>query len=232
MSNPQQAPVRRGQAAASAQGAAAEGARRRLTEDEIVEAALALARRVGIRSLTMRGLAEELGVTPMAAYYHVPSKQALMDLVANSVLARAEMPGPEAGEWDDRLWEFISQNIRELAKYPGLGEYLETSRTPAGRGQVDQSLVVLEGAGFSTDEARMIYSAIYAYMFGRVALQSLLNQKGEKQRRSRRGSVNALPLADLASAEHIEFGYRALTAGIKAMLQPSRSSDGAKRGSA
>ena len=187
-----------------------------------MEAALALARRVGIRSLTMRGLAEELGVTPMAAYYYVSSKQALMDLVANAVLDRAHMPGPEAGSWEDRMWAFLSQNMRELAKYPGLGEYLETSRSmPAGKRHVEELLGLLREAGFDDASARQAFSAIYAYMYGRVLLQSMLHdsRSGTRRRSTSGKGSTGVRLGDLASEEDAEFGFRALTAGIRSMLR-------------
>ena len=60
-------------------------------------AALRLAGRVGFDALSMRGLAEELDVTPMAIYYHVGNKKALLALVTDSILGGIDIPEPTRG---------------------------------------------------------------------------------------------------------------------------------------
>src|SRR5690348_3935164 len=86
-----------------APGPQAPSPRPTLSEDDVVAAALRLTRRVGLAGMSMRALADELGVTTMAAYYHVPNKEALLDLVANAVLNGVQIPAD--GDWTDRLIE-------------------------------------------------------------------------------------------------------------------------------
>ncbi len=76
--------------------------RRPLNKERVLKAAIDLADREGIRALTMRRLAEELGVEAMSLYYHVSNKEALLDGVVdmivgeiNSELATIDVPRPE-----------------------------------------------------------------------------------------------------------------------------------------
>ena len=51
----------------------------------------------------MRALAQELGVPVMTIYNYVPNKDALYELVMNSVLRQVRVPPPEDGAWEERL---------------------------------------------------------------------------------------------------------------------------------
>jgi TetR/AcrR family transcriptional regulator, tetracycline repressor protein len=75
-----------------------------------------LARRVGIQRVTMRELAAELGVAVPSVYYHVPGKQAALDLLADSLLA--SIPLPPAGPWDVRLIEFYCVSREVVRRFP------------------------------------------------------------------------------------------------------------------
>ncbi|MDP7701284.1 TetR family transcriptional regulator [Mycobacterium sp. TY815] len=74
-----------------------------LDRTQVVSSLHALARRVGVQQVTMRELAAELGAAVPSVYYHVPGKQAALDLLAESVLAG--IPVPDTGPWDIRLAE-------------------------------------------------------------------------------------------------------------------------------
>src|SRR3954471_807531 len=95
-----------------------------LSEEQIIEAALGMIQRGGIESLSMRRLSKELGVSPMAPYYYVSDKTALLELVVSTVLAEVIVPGPEFGTWDVRLRAVIDQIDEQLRSHPGIGEVL------------------------------------------------------------------------------------------------------------
>jgi len=61
-----------------------------LTRERVFDAAIAIADRDGIDSLTMRRLAEELGVEAMSLYYHVANKEAILDGVADAIVEEIE----------------------------------------------------------------------------------------------------------------------------------------------
>jgi AcrR family transcriptional regulator len=78
---------------------------RPLSADAIVEAALKVADADGIEAVTMRRVAGRLGVAAMSLYRHVPNKDALLELMADSVLAELPHPDP-AGRWQDEMLHF------------------------------------------------------------------------------------------------------------------------------
>jgi AcrR family transcriptional regulator len=75
--------------------------RTRYRRDDIVVRALDLLDRGGLAEVTMRRLAAELGVQASALYHHVPNKQSLLALMADSLLERAVWP--EESDWDDQV---------------------------------------------------------------------------------------------------------------------------------
>jgi AcrR family transcriptional regulator len=64
----------------------------RLSRDRVLRAAVALADTAGIQSLSMRKLAQELGVVPMALYKHVANKEELLDGMVDIVFGEVEFP--------------------------------------------------------------------------------------------------------------------------------------------
>ena len=65
-----------------------------LSRDRVLRAAVALADKAGIESLSMRKLAQELGVVPMALYKHVANKDELLDGIVDVVVGEIRSPGP------------------------------------------------------------------------------------------------------------------------------------------
>ncbi|HTW06583.1 MAG TPA: TetR family transcriptional regulator, partial [Acidimicrobiales bacterium] len=82
----------------------------RIARAQVLAAALALADEVGLESLTMAGVAERLGVTPMALYRHVANKADLLDGVVE-VLLTESLPPPAGLSWPERL-SVLAGNIR------------------------------------------------------------------------------------------------------------------------
>ena len=79
-----------------------EAARRTpLNRDRVLRAAVALADEVGFESLSMRRLAEELGVVPMALYKHVANKEELLDGMVANLIGEIDPPVPDA-DWEGR----------------------------------------------------------------------------------------------------------------------------------
>lgn len=90
-------------------------ARPRLIDREaILDAALVVADREGLDGVTMRAIAERLGVTTMALYRHVPSKAELLDGVVERLLLELPTPGSEQ-PWDEQL-RLMAADLRTLAK--------------------------------------------------------------------------------------------------------------------
>src|SRR4051795_10739265 len=89
--------------AGTAEGANGPGVRRqRLSRDRVLRAATAIADAGGLGSLTIRSVAGELGAKPMSVYYHVASKEEILDGLVDLVFAEVELPDPD-GEWRTEL---------------------------------------------------------------------------------------------------------------------------------
>src|SRR3954468_17677062 len=71
--------------------------RERLNRDRVLQAAVALADRAGIDAVSMRALAQDLGVVPMALYKHVRDKDELLDGMVDVLIDEFESPDPATG---------------------------------------------------------------------------------------------------------------------------------------
>ncbi|WP_153029337.1 TetR/AcrR family transcriptional regulator [Amycolatopsis sp. YIM 10] len=85
-----------------------------LTREQIVEAAVAVLDADGMQALSMRKLAARLDVAPMSLYWHVPTKDALLELALDAVSGEIELP-PEDADWHDRL-RAIAGGLREAVR--------------------------------------------------------------------------------------------------------------------
>jgi AcrR family transcriptional regulator len=149
--------------------------------DEIVAAALRVGMTKGFAALTMRALAEELGVSAMAAYHHVPNKEALVELVIDAVLAKVEVPAPEFGDWAERLRELQGRSELALQAWPGLDLLvLERSMTLQGWRLMDGYFQILLDGGFTRRNTVLAFSVMHAFGMGRVVLERQLVEQGQR----------------------------------------------------
>ncbi len=163
---------------AAAPGAPA-GAARALGVDDIVAAALRVGTTRGFEALTMRALAEELGVSAMAAYHHVPNKDALVNLVVDAVLADVEIPPTDLGDWDVRLCTLRSRVSEALGAWPGV-DALIFGRPPTAHGWriMDGYLQILLDAGLTPKNALLGFNVLQDYGMARSIIQRRMRAAG------------------------------------------------------
>lgn len=82
-----------------------------ITREVIVETALRLLDRDGLDHLSMRRVADELDTGPASLYWHVGSKDGLLDLIFDRVIGEMEVPDPEQERWKEQLEE-IAKTMR------------------------------------------------------------------------------------------------------------------------
>lgn len=138
-----------------------------LTEAAIVDAALRLIRRSGVDSLSMRALSRELGVSPMAAYYYVRTKQDLLELVAARALSRITAPDPSEDPWPVRLRTVIDRVDAALRRNRGVGEVLLDRMHSTQQHVMRAIMQILVDAGFTDADVTKAYALIHTYLFGR-----------------------------------------------------------------
>src|SRR5919199_6327039 len=88
-----------------------------LTPRAVVEGALALADAEGLDAVTIRRLANELGVTPMALYWHFKTKDDLLAGLADRVLDALALP-EETGDWARDLRGLMEALVGALRPHP------------------------------------------------------------------------------------------------------------------
>jgi AcrR family transcriptional regulator len=145
--------------------------RPRLSRERVLQAALALAARDGIESLTMRKLADELGVGAMSLYYHVPNKEQLLDGMVDIVFSEIEPPSTDL-DWKTAMRNRALSTRAALRRHPWAIGLMEgrTSHGPANLRIHDAVLGCLRAAGFSLEMTVHAYSVQDAYIYG-FALQ-------------------------------------------------------------
>jgi AcrR family transcriptional regulator len=148
-------------------------ARRPLSRDRVVEAALRLADRHGVEALSMRRLGAALHVEAMSLYKHVPDKAALLDAVSERVLAEFEPP-PAGARWDARL-RHVAQQFRGMAtRHPHVLRLLAT-RAPtsdASLAPLEVALAALFDAGLDDAAALAHFWAFLAWMTGALLTET------------------------------------------------------------
>jgi AcrR family transcriptional regulator len=142
-----------------------------LTRQRVLEAAVALADRGGIASLSMRKLAQELGVEAMSLYHHVANKDAILDGIVDVVFAEIELPSGDVG-WKEAMRRRAVSARQALRRHPWATALMESRPTPgpANLRHHDAVLGVLRTAGFTVELAAHAYSLMDAYIYG-FALQ-------------------------------------------------------------
>lgn len=89
----------------------------------VVNAAIEIARRDGLHALSMRRLAEELGVSTMAAYRHVASKDTLVDDVLEAIVETISLETSES-DWQKQVEELAVRSFRVFLEVPGITDHL------------------------------------------------------------------------------------------------------------
>ena len=128
------------------------GPGRSVTVAQVVDAALSLADEEGLGAVTMRAVAERVGVSPMSVYTYVPGKAELLDLMVDALYARMARPPWGRTRWRSRLTAVAEANRDLLAAHPWLTEVAALSRPPLGPGvmaKYEHELAALDGSGLS-----------------------------------------------------------------------------------
>ena len=104
----------------------------------VVSTAMRLAEQGGIRSVTVRALAAELGLSTTAMYHHVKDKRELLDLIAQATLAAIDLP--QTGSWQQRLRTFARSARQSLLRVDGIADVLQAYPAEGAARQVDSML--------------------------------------------------------------------------------------------
>ncbi|HJV12762.1 MAG TPA: TetR/AcrR family transcriptional regulator C-terminal domain-containing protein [Propionibacteriaceae bacterium] len=214
-----------------------------LTPRTVVERAVAVAEAEGLEAVTIRRLANDLGVTPMALYWHYSSKDELLDGMAASVFEAID-PSLETKEsWQEQLRALLSSILDALRAHPSTAALLSTRTvsTEHGLRTTEVMLEVMRRGGFSPAEATQIARHALSTVVNLVAREPGVVAREESGRLTddrRRGRLfleslpperyprlveAARPLSEGVEPDvYFAFGLDLLLAGIEAIAARKR----------
>jgi TetR/AcrR family transcriptional regulator, tetracycline repressor protein len=137
----------------------AEAQRSRLSKATVVQRALALADAGGLDALTIRRLAQELGVTPMALYWHFRSKEELLAGLGDQIWTEISTDIDLDAPWHVQLRSIMESLVGTLRAHPSASELLitgEKNNSPAALAVTEVALEVLHRAGFDARYASAV----------------------------------------------------------------------------
>ena len=206
-----------------------------LSRERIIQEALALLDEHGPDALSMRRLADRLGVAPNALYTHVRGKADLIDGLIDNVYAGLELTPDPSGDWAQQL-ATLSQGIRaHLLAHPAVVPFAlqQPGLGPHGLRLGEAIYSVLRPAGFSDQAAVGTVYALLTYILGFVALEvpraGTDPRTGDEFVRRLQAFFAALPpsqfphtvhlaslLARISTDDQFRFGIRTFLAGLAA----------------
>ena len=204
-----------------------------LTRERILSTALSMVDEEGIEALSMRRLAKELGVDPMAIYHHLPNKRALLSALIEGVFSEMRMPKPEEnGDWRERVRAW-ARAFRDVARaHPKLVPYLASYPEAAAEATLESTeelYAAFEAAGMTPREIVGSVGVVVDYLNGFALAEAsgalgdpdeqremveLLDARPPGELPAMRRTLEALPSEDVVT--DFEFGLEVVLAGLEA----------------
>lgn len=138
-----------------------------LNRQRVLEAGVALADEVGIESLSMRRLAQELGVVPMALYKHVAGKEELLDGMVDVLIGEIDPVVPDA-DWKTAVRARVLSARRSLQRHPWARQAVESRsrKSLAVLGYLDSVIGMFLDGGFTVDQTHHLMHAFGSRVWG------------------------------------------------------------------
>jgi AcrR family transcriptional regulator len=207
-------------------------ARPSLTREAVATAALELADREGLDGLSMRRLAEALGVGTMTLYGYFRSKRELLAAVVDAAVSDRPLEEPE-GDWRARLLGLVMGARQSLVHHPALVEIRvrQPVLEPEALRFAEAALRILRDAGFDRREATLAFRLLFSYSLGFAAFSPA--EAVEEDRAAAGEALRALPpgeypeltstWAEAAQAmggeEAFEYGLERILDGLESRLR-------------
>jgi AcrR family transcriptional regulator len=195
----------------------------------VLEAGLRIADSDGLDALSMRRLADELGVGAMTLYSYVRTKEELLDGIAGLVLTELPLDDPGQESWQERLEIAMHQLHVALVQHPGVAQILVSRQAPipALDRFRETLLAILADAGFPSARAVGIVSALacYASGFAQFELHRTQVKPADEAARLRRLPRTDFPhLSETADAYAGHLSQDAFTFGLRSFIRGLQTS--------
>jgi AcrR family transcriptional regulator len=140
-----------------------------MTVDRIVAAAIDIADADGLDALSMRRVADALGIGTMSLYRYLPGKAELYALMLDAVMGE-DQPEPDGTGWRQRLATVARRSLDGYRRHPWLLE-VSLSRGLVGPNQaavLDRLLAILDGTGLASGQKMAVVGLVVGYVQGRA----------------------------------------------------------------
>ncbi len=198
-----------------------------LSRAVIVRAALSVIDRDGLDALTMRRLGRELGVDPMAVYYHVPDKSALFDGVVGAVYDEIELPAiSPTVPWPEQLAAAMRSFRAALRRHANAIPVVGTrpANTPRVIEITEAGVALLGAAGVPVQDALDVLSCLTVFTIGHALAEvgqpvgGDTTAQADRQAQAERLSASVLANYDYRPDAQFELGLQAMLEGLSARL--------------
>jgi AcrR family transcriptional regulator len=193
-------------------------ARRRkepISRDAIVAAAVQLLDHEGLAALSMRRLAEEIGTGAASLYWHVGSKDGLLDLVLDQIIGENQVPDPDPPRWQEQVKDVAREQRRTSLRHPYVVR-ISIGRVPMGPNALQFServLAILRAGGLPPRLAVQGYLLLIATVNGFTLDETGVGDGGDP-------GGSALP-ADQVTLQQVADMARDYIASLPAELFPT-----------
>lgn len=199
----------------------------------IVARALEIVDAEGITALSLRRLADDLGVTAMSLYWHVADKAELLELVGQAVMDEIQIP-VRNGDWKDQLRDIHRSMFVSFLRHANATEIVAGRARfgASGIAAFERILTILLDAGFTPEAAFDAYQSLYLFTLGFMAISIRTAEFVEGQRQGL-GYMLSLPVERYPSIrvvapvigrqsreQQLEIGLQVVIEGIAAGLAP------------
>lgn len=213
--------------------------RNTLSSELIVQTALDLMEANGTDAFSLRGLAAELGVGPMALYTYFRNKDDLYDAVRDHLMALVP-PVPAGDSWPDQVRAVCRGLRRLMLQHPCLAQLL-ASRPLSGNetARVAEGLLgVLRSAGFDAETAARTHTTLFTYVLGATSweIQLAAERRDPARLRRLRNTMESLNRAEFPTVvelapelsrtaggdEQFDYGLDLLLCGLESRPRESQ----------
>jgi len=189
----------------------------------VLDAALRIADEEGLESLSMRRLAEDLGIGAMTLYRYVATKDVLYDELVVTVLGDLACEPAPNSSWREQLTAMVTELHDKLRAHPGVTEIILTRAlpTPAFDRYREAILAILRRAGFPIEAAVDALTSLTCYALGFAHVQRIRRDVDPQEEARRLQDLPAHEFPYLAEASVEYAGHlreRAFETGLASML--------------
>jgi TetR/AcrR family tetracycline transcriptional repressor len=171
-----------------------------LSREAVIDHALAVADRDGLDAVSIRRIAQDFRVTPMALYWHVKNKDELLAAMGDRILDSMTLPDTDPTDDLEELRDLLTSLVDALRRHPGCTSLAMTRmlQCDSGRLASERALNILRDNGFSVREsadlARMALQNAIMLVSGRPGAETTVPQdERDAVLAQKRAALESLP---------------------------------------